>query len=95
MNWEPDSASMHSPAWVAFTQINFAITTAALCVAVWTMPVDTWIRAFMALGLLALIGATITMSKTIRDVHESNKVVTKVESAKVDRLLNDRDPTAV
>ncbi len=35
------------------------------------------------------------MSKTIRDVHESNKVTTKVESAKVERLLNDRDPVAV
>jgi hypothetical protein len=86
---------MHSPAWVVFTQINFAVTSTAIGLAVWAMPVDPWIRAFMALGVLALIGATITMSKTIRDVHESNKVTTKVESAKVEKLLNDRDPIAL
>lgn len=95
MSWEPNSAAMHSPAWVVFTQINFAVTATALGLAVWAMPVDQWIRAFMALGVLALIGATITMSKTIRDVHESNKVTTKVESAKVEKLLNDRDPIAL
>ncbi len=92
MNWEPDNASMHSPAWVMFTQLNFALTTAALGIAVWAMPVDSWIRAFMGLGLVALIGATITMSKTIRDVHEGTKVTTKVENAKVERLLLDTDP---
>ena len=86
---------MHSPAWVAFTQINFAVTASALGVAVWAMPVDPWIRAFMGIGLLALIGATITMSKTIRDMHESSKVTTKVETAKVERLLNHADPIAM
>ena len=92
MNWEPDNASMHSPAWVMFTQLNFALTAGALGIAVWAMPVDGWIRAFMGLGLVALIGATITMSKTIRDVHEATKVTTKVENAKVERLLLDTDP---
>lgn len=92
MNWEPESSSMHSSAWVAFTQANFALTTAALIVGVYAMPVEVWIRAFMGLGILALIGSTITMSKTIRDVHEGNKVTSKVETAKVERLLNDTDP---
>jgi len=86
---------MHSPAWVAFTQINFAVTGLAMAVAVWAMPVDTWIRAFMGIGLLALIGSTITMSKTIRDMHESSKVTSKVETAKVERLLNHTDPVAM
>lgn len=95
MNWEPENASMHSSAWVAFTQINFGLTTAALAIAVWAMPVDMWIRAFMGIGLLALIGATITMSKTIRDVHEGNKVTNKVETAKVERLLLETDPSLV
>ncbi len=92
MTWEPENASMHSPAWVAFTQINFGLATLALAVGVWAMPVEIWIRAFMALGILALIGSTITMSKTIRDVHEGKKVTSKVETAKVERLLNDTDP---
>ncbi len=83
---------MHSSAWVTFTQLNFGLTLSAMAFAVWAMPVDAWIRAFMGLGLLALVGATITMSKTIRDVHESNKVTNKVETAKVEKFLMDTDP---
>lgn len=95
MNWEPENASMHSAAWVMFTQLNFALTVSAMGVAVWAMPVGMWIRAFMGLGILALVGATITMSKTVRDVHEGNKVTNKVETAKVEKLLRDTDPVAV
>ena len=91
MNWEPNSASMHSPAWVMFTQLNFGLTLSAMAFAVWAMPVDTWIRAFVGLGLLTLVGATITMTKTIRDVHEGGKVTNKVENAKVEKLLMDTD----
>ena len=86
---------MHSPAWVMFTQLNFALTGSAMAVAIWAMPVDMWIRAFMAMGLLALVGATITMSKTIRDVHEGNKVTNKVETAKVEKFLQTSDPVAM
>ena len=95
MNWEPENASMHSSAWVMFTQLNFALTTSAMAIAVWAMPVDMWIRAFMGLGILALVGATITMSKTVRDVHEGNKVTNKVETAKVEKLLRTSDPVAM
>ena len=93
MNWEPGNSSMHSSAWVAFTQLNFALTATAMGIAIWAMPVDAWIRAFMGLGVLALIGSTITMSKTIRDVHEGSKVTSKVENAKVEKLLMDTAPT--
>lgn len=94
MNFQPDSAAMHSPAWVAFTQVNFALTLGAMTFAIWAMEADIWIRAFMGLGLLALVGATITMSKTIRDMHESSKVTNKVENAKVEKLLLDTDPVS-
>ncbi len=95
MNWEPDNSSMHSSAWVMFTQLNFALTASAMGIAVWVMPVDMWIRAFMGLGILALVASTITMSKTIRDVHEGSKVTNKVETAKVERLLRETDPVAM
>lgn len=95
MNWEPDNSSMHSSAWVMFTQLNFALTASAMGIAVWAMPVGMWIRAFMGLGILALIGSTITMSKTIRDVHEGAKVTNKVETAKVEKLLRNTDPIAM
>ena len=95
VSYEPTASSMHSSAWVAFTQINFAVSTAAVAVAIWAMPATIWIRAFLGLGLLAVIGATITMTKTLRDLHEAGKVTSKVETAKVERLLTDFDPTAV
>lgn len=95
MSYEPKNGSMHSPAWIAFTQVNFGVTLVAVAVATWSMPVDSWVRAFLALGLLALVGSTITMTKTIRDVHELGRVTSKVEEAKVERLLMDIDPVGI
>ncbi len=95
MPYEPTPSSMHSPAWVAFTQINFGVSCLAMAVAIWAMPAEIWVRAFLGLGMLAVVGATITMTKTLRDMHEAGRVSSKVESAKVEKLLVDRDPTVL
>ena len=39
------------------------------------------------MGLIFTVGATINMSKTTRDLHESKKMIAKVEEAKVEKLL--------
>jgi hypothetical protein len=31
------------------------------------MPVDIWIKGYMAMGVLYLTGATFTLAKTLRD----------------------------
>jgi hypothetical protein len=44
------------------------------------------------MGAVFLVSSTITLSKVIRDQHESGNVVTRIERARRDRLLAEFDP---
>ena len=55
------------------------------------MQVDIWVKGYFAMGIVMLIQSCITMTKTIRDVHESGKLVNRIEDAKAERLLMEID----
>jgi len=42
------------------------------------LPVSSWIRAFLALGLLYAVTSAFTLAKCVRDSHEANTVVHRV-----------------
>lgn len=44
------------------------------------------------MGLLFSVGSTISLSKTLRDVHESNQVLNRVDEAKLEKFLAEYDP---
>ena len=50
-------------------------------------PVDIWIKAYFAMGAALLVQSCITMTKTLRDVHEGGKLVNRIEDARAERLL--------
>jgi hypothetical protein len=50
-------------------------------------PIDIWIKAYFAMGAALLIQSAITMTKTLRDVHEGGKLVNRIEDARAERLL--------
>jgi hypothetical protein len=77
---------MSSPSWstssTAFylqSAISFAVSTTGVALGVVYLPVGTWVRAFLALGLLYVITSTFTLAKCIRDrqekvaVHEADQ----------------------
>jgi hypothetical protein len=79
--------TLHSPAWVAFTYASFigalAMVGAGICFA----PLEIWIKGYFAMGAALLIQSCITVTKTLRDVHESGKMANRIEDAKAERLL--------
>jgi len=44
------------------------------------------------MGLAFSIGSTISLSKTIRDIHESQRILSRVDEAKLEKLLAEYDP---
>lgn len=82
----------HSGAWIAQTWISFVVSIGTTALGVYFLPVDAWMKAFFAMGLLFSVGSTITLSKTLRDVHESSRLVSRVEEARMEKLLADHDP---
>jgi hypothetical protein len=44
-------------------------------------------RAFLFIGTLMLVQSSITMTKTQRDLHESVRMVNRIEDARTEKLL--------
>ena len=46
------------------------------------------------IGGFAMLMQTLTLTKTIRDMHESGKLVNRIEDAKTERILMDFNKAA-
>ena len=56
------------------------------------LPVDPWIRAFLGLGLMYLTTSAFTLAKCVRDAQENLTVVSRIDQARVDKILAEHDP---
>jgi hypothetical protein len=79
--------SQHSGAWVSFTYANMIFSLALTLGGVFFLPIDLWIKGYMLMGVTMLVSSSIIVTKTVRDVQESGKLVNKIEDAKTEQLL--------
>jgi hypothetical protein len=79
--------AQHSPAWVTFTYVSFAASVFMVGVGIWLLPLELAMKGYLTMGFLMLTQSCITMTKTMRDMHESDKLVNRIEDAKAERLL--------
>jgi hypothetical protein len=77
----------HSNAWVTFTYVSFAASAFLVAIGVFYLPIDLWMKGYLTMGIVMLIQSCVTLTKTIRDKHESGKLETRIEYAKAERLL--------
>jgi hypothetical protein len=80
-------AVQHSSSWVTFTYATFIAAVVMVAGGIILMPLDIWMKGYFAMGVAMLIQSCVTVTKTIRDVHESSKLVNRIEDAKAERLL--------
>ncbi|MFC5745165.1 YiaA/YiaB family inner membrane protein [Actinomadura rugatobispora] len=85
-------SSATTTAFFVQSVISFAASSAGVALGVVYMPVDAWMRAFLALGLLYVITSTFTLAKCVRDRQESQSITTRVDQARLDKLLAEHDP---
>ena len=81
-----------SSGWIVQTYISFAVSITALTLGIAYMPGDPWKRAFLGVAALYAVTSSISLSKTVRDQHESTRVVARVDEARFERLLTEHDP---
>jgi len=72
--------------------ISFAVALLTMIFAVIYLPVDPWIRAFLGLGTMFLTTSSFTLAKCVRDNQENQYVVSRLDQARVDKLLAEHDP---
>ena len=77
----------HSAAWVTFTYISFGASLAMVFFGIYFLPLDLWVKGYLLMGAAMLVQSSITMTKTMRDVHEGGRLVNRMEDARAERLL--------
>jgi hypothetical protein len=82
----------HSNAWIAQTWISFGISLTATLGGIAYLPVDNWVKGYLGMGMLFSVGSTINLSKTTRDIAESRRIISRIDEAKMEKLLAENDP---
>ena len=85
-------APRNTSAFFAQSAIAFGVALFAVLIAVYYLPVDPWPKAFLALATLFLTTSSFTLAKVVRDAQESQYVVSRIDQARVDRILAEHDP---
>ncbi len=84
------SIRLDSPEWVFFVKVSFACALAGMLFGIVMMgKVELWMRGYLVLGTLFLVGSTFTLSKTLRDQFEGSKLINQLAEARTEKLLKE------
>jgi len=89
---QPDLAPAHSAAWVLQSWISFFAAVGAMALGIYCLPDGGWVKGFLAMGLLFTVGASLSLAKTVRDLHESTRLTARIDEARVSKLIAEHDP---
>ena len=71
---------------------SFAIAMAATATGIYQLNTDAWVRSFLAIAVLYLVTSAFTLAKVIRDRQEAGTIVSRVDQARLEKLLAAHDP---
>ena len=71
--------------------ISFGVSLTVTIIGIAYLHESRWVRAFLALGLLYVVTSAFTLAKVIRDRQEEGAIVSRVDQARLDKLLAEQD----
>ncbi len=75
-------------AWIAF-----AISFVGMAIGIFYIPADFSVKGFLAMTYFFSVTSCFMVVKVVRDKHESDQIINRVENAKTEKFLNkDADP---
>src|SRR3954451_4255133 len=75
--------------------LSFGVALGVVVVGEVYLPEPTWTRAFLALGTLYLVSSSFTLAKVVRDHQAPDRAVSRIDQARLERLLAEFDPYRV
>ena len=78
-----------SSSWLFFVKTTFAIALAAMAAFSVLMDGNLLVKGYLALKSLFLVSATIMLSKTLRDEHEAQRLLNRINEAKTNKILKE------
>ncbi|HEY9674250.1 MAG TPA: YiaA/YiaB family inner membrane protein [Waterburya sp.] len=88
----PTGNQAHSTGWVVQAWASFIIAVAGTTFGILYLPVDGWVKGYMGMGLAFTVGSTFSVAKTTRDMHEAKRITSRIDEARVEKLLNEHHP---
>ena len=79
----------HSDHWVNFSRLSFFASVGLVAAGIVLTPIDWWMRAYLIIGMMMLIQSAINMTKTLRDQHEADRLINRLDEAKTEKLIHD------
>ncbi|MFE8069863.1 YiaA/YiaB family inner membrane protein [Marinobacteraceae bacterium S3BR75-40.1] len=79
----------HSGSWVFFVKVSFGVALLAAAIGIAFAPTSLMVKGYMAISALFLVSSTITLSKTMRDEHESRRIHNRLSEARAQQLLKE------
>jgi hypothetical protein len=86
------TTSRNTNAFYLQAGVSFAVALLTMIFAIFYLPVDPWIRAFLGLGIMFLTTSSFTLAKCVRDAQENQAVYARLDQARVDKILAEHDP---
>lgn len=83
----PAMNQTNSAAWVTYTYVSFGAAAGMTALGIWALPADLWVKGYLAMAVVFLVGACFTLAKTVRDEHEGQRLANRIEDAKAEKLL--------
>jgi hypothetical protein len=71
---------------------SFGIALGAVALGVFNLETDAWVRAFLGIAVLYLTTSAFTLAKVVRDRQEAGQIVSRVDQARLEKLLAEHDP---
>ncbi|GAA2455941.1 MULTISPECIES: YiaA/YiaB family inner membrane protein [Streptomyces] len=71
---------------------SFGIALGAVALGVFNLEADAWVRAFLGIAVLYLTTSAFTLAKVVRDRQEAGQIVSRVDQARLEKLLAEHDP---
>ncbi|MEU9184521.1 YiaA/YiaB family inner membrane protein [Streptomyces sp. NPDC048484] len=71
---------------------SFGVATVATSIGIFKLDVNTWVRAFLGIAVLYLVTSAFTLAKVIRDRQEAGQIISRVDQARLEKILADHDP---
>jgi hypothetical protein len=79
----------NSTGWLLFVKLSFLVSITAMIAAILFMPGDLMLKGYFGLNSLFMVSSTIMISKTMRDEHESSKMMNKISEAKTNKIIKE------
>ncbi|MBM1633182.1 hypothetical protein JQV27_08610 [Sulfitobacter mediterraneus] len=82
-------ANKPSSSWTLFTYLQFAVAAGMMAGGIYFLEASFAAKGFYAMAAIMLVSATVAITKSLRDVEESDRIHNKIEDARTERLLAD------